>query len=409
MDNESQEESPDEFMDSKTWEESLDKWMQDSESDDQHVLVRKPISWWIFFPFAGLSITDQYPELAKPVFGDVAIISKKHMESVLRRSLSKHMPKENFEQLMEWVQNSFVEGVQEVFQSYLAVRQTGILDSDNETTHKPDKLALEAKKRASEISSLLTLFFLANGTSGETCGLVEQIQIAMPQNITILGADYGGSFKFSNYPLNHSLASSPILDSESSLHMSSQELSNILTQNGFDNFYQIMSSPKRLVPKSSHNSIVQSSLRLSESVLSANFSTRLLGAITAIEILLTKEITPFKVTKHRVKTLLGESLCTQYKLENVFTTRNNYVHDGKEIEEDMSTKAIALALACILSYSDIAHLFSSKDNILAYLDFISTSEEIVSEWNQQEQQSFQNLLRHAQNRQLFPFVIKPTQ
>ncbi len=42
-------------------------------------------SWWVFFPFKGLDISDEQPDLEAPLFGDATIISKKHMVQLVPR------------------------------------------------------------------------------------------------------------------------------------------------------------------------------------------------------------------------------------------------------------------------------------------------------------------------------------
>lgn len=363
-------------------------------------------SWWVFFPFVGLNITDQEIGLDNPIFGDVAILSREHMEAVLRRNMSNLIPDGRLEQIIEWVKNpSFIEAQKDVVQSYLAVRRMGALEKNVDSVRNVDKPAIEAKKRAEEISALLTLIFLSCGMSGETCGLLEQIQFRTAQSITMISANYDGEFKFSNYPLNHSLSSSPVLlDSKSSIQISSNELKALLEQAEFSSFSSIMLNSKR-IPKTSRQVLVQSCIRLTESVLSPSFSTQLLGAITAIEILLTfNSDSKFETIKKRTEILLGEKLYAQYETDLIFEARHEYVHKGKDVSRNISAKALALAFSCILSYSDIAHLFKRTEKISAYLDFLGASEKIKSEWDLEQQQIFQNMVKHTINRQALPFV-----
>lgn len=354
-------------------------------------MKNKSTAWWVFFPFTGLDITDKKNGLISPIFGDVAIVSKKHIGQIIQNlKLDEHMPSENAEFIADMIENPVDE-----FQSYIAVRRTGILNAD-EYLSKP---ALEAKERAEQIAALLALVFLARSTSRKTCGLVEQIHSRV-QSISMLDLENGGfSHSFS------SVSNSSVLDAGNLIEISAKELTSILEKEEFKSLAQIILLQKSSLSKSLRNTTIQSSVRLMEAVHSPKFSTMLLGAVTAIEMLITDQPTDYKIIKNRITTLVGKHLSSLYDLEKIMETRHEYVHKGKEVSDDkIATKALALALSCILAYSDIVTSFKLKSDLLSYFDFVIASGKIENNWSSTQKKNFQTLLQKATHRREFSFA-----
>lgn len=347
-------------------------------------------AWWIFFPFAGLDVIEDQNGLASPIFKDVAIVSRKNIRKIVQQlNLQQDMPSENAEFILDMIENPVEE-----FQSYIVVRRTGEMQSD-EYLSKP---ALIAKERAEQVAALLALVFLARGTLGKTCGLVEQIHFNM-QSITMLNLE-NGSFKHSF----NSSSNSYLLDNFNSIKIRRENLLNILAEDDFKGLSEIILPQKSSLPKSIRNAVIQSSVRLTEAIHSPKLSTKLLGAVTAIEILLTDQPTDYKTIKNRISALLGSDLSNQYNVEIILKTRHEYVHEGKEVlNEKTPVNAVALALSCILAYLDIVKLFSVKSSLLTYLDFTTTGIKIQNELDVIQKDSFPILVKPIKHRKKFSF------
>lgn len=111
--------------------------------------------WWIFYPVKGLNITDETRDLESPMFQDATIISRRHFIQYERNS-------EDVDHVAD---------LRKDFQSYIAVRRTGVLRSSES---RPSVIQASSK-RAQCIGALLGLTRLAENPTGRTCCLIDQV------------------------------------------------------------------------------------------------------------------------------------------------------------------------------------------------------------------------------------------
>jgi len=108
--------------------------------------------------------------------------------------------------------------------------------------------------------------------------------------------------------------------------------------------------------------------------------------------------------KRRVGALLGPETTQQYMLDLVMKARHLYVHRGKDVpESELPIGALALALACVFRYAEVASMFANKDALLKYLNLIYAADEASPNWSEAEQQAFGSMVLHERVRYDFPF------
>jgi hypothetical protein len=129
----------------------------------------KSKTWWIFHPLKGLDITDEFHDLDSPMFQDATIISRKHIRQIIANKMK--LNEKNQHEIISLFDPDPRFDWGEGFQSFIAIRRTGVMNSRN---FRPP-LVKDSYARAQRIGALLGLILLAENSHGETCCLVEQL------------------------------------------------------------------------------------------------------------------------------------------------------------------------------------------------------------------------------------------
>jgi len=351
--------------------------------------------WWIFFPLKGFTLTNKRHDLRKPIFGDVTIVARDHMENIVSLlNLNKMISKQHNHEsdVLYMLQNATLG---EDFQSFISVKRSGRV----KTRELRSSMVVAAESRAYEIAALLTLAFLYQNKLGGTCGLVEQLH-RRRKSIAMLELE-GGGFAFQSGGEFGQM----ILNERYNIRMSRAELKKLLYQRKFSGLTNVLLRQRQNLGKSLRNAVTQSALMLADSVHAVNPSSQLLGSVTAIELLLADLGDSYEKIKGRLSALVGRDLVDRYDAEMVFQTRHHFVHKGERLKARIvALRAIALALLGLLNYADTAPAFSTKSDFLHYLDFISSADRLSKKWNSDEKIAFSFLVKHKRQKHKFAFV-----
>jgi hypothetical protein len=138
-------------------------------------------------------------------------------------------------------------------------------------------------------------------------------------------------------------------------------------------------------------------MRISECLHTARPSSQLLGAVTAIEILLQDQAEGYKVLERRLLALLGDTAKQTFSIEEILRARHEYVHKGIDCDNfHVAAKAISLSICALLVFASVATKLSSKVAILRYLDMIFLAE-------QQGEEVLKTLINHERSIPTFAF------
>ncbi len=350
---------------------------------------------WVLFPLRGLDITDEQHDLFQPAFGDFTVVSKNHIRQIIKLlNLSKDPVhgEQNEHDTIYMVENATF---REDFHSFIAVRRRGNFSIKNPMP----KWVKDAKARSYQIAALFTLVLLAESASGETCGLVEQLH-KQTQSTIMFDID-NGEFMFQSGGRYH-LRIQPLHEA---IILSLNELKQTLYKAQYQHLTNALLPQRSLLPKSLSRAITQAAVRLSDAIHSVTPSSQLLGAVTAMEILLASQSEKYESLTNRLSALLGNESLIQHDVETVLQSRHLYVHQGQEIEEiEISLKAVGLALSSLLHYAKIAPLFSGKDELVNYLDFIHSGDNLSAHWDEVQQRTFHDLQEHERKTVELPFL-----
>lgn len=362
------------------------------EVEDHGYVANKP--WWVFFPLKGLEITDPKHDLKTPLFGDTTVIARSQMKRIvpLLKLNKRHAPGHDHEadilHLVTWAGG-------EEYSSYVAVKRTG------QAGHgvNDNRLADAAEDRAFVVAAVLSIVFLAESRRGETCGLVQQLH-RRKRDLAMLEINEGG-FVYQGGGGQSRI----ILDRKFNIQVSRSQLKNLLRQDRYQGLANTVLIQQPELGKSLRNANVQSALRLADAVHAISYSSQLLGAVTAIEILVAEMGDSYDTIKKRLCVLIGDDAVNLYQADAIFQARHRYVHKGEEVElYDLATNAVALALQSLLNYSNASFKFRSKLEIVQYLDFVALSNRISSIWNEAQQRSLVRLLKHSPKLYSLAFV-----
>lgn len=317
----------------------------------------------MLYPFRGLDITDDDHDLAdpNPLFGDASIVSKAQLPKLVDRvELVSILGTKKLPAIVDEEQGVTTDEA-ENFNSLIAVRVWG---PSRLSTEMRAELAHDADRRSYQVASLITLVILGHWLLSNTTALVSQLHRGRRTRVMYnLESEYF-------YGKVSAVQSFAALSVDSALKFSRQELMKLLRQEEFVGLTEVLGQPtQRAEPL--RQAIQAASVRLAEAVHSIVPSSQLLGAVTALELLLTSD-QRYKTTKRRITALIGDQ-AREFRVNEIVDARNQYVHYGKEVtDEPLARNAVYLALACLLRYSNLASEFQNKEDLFQYLDFVAS-------------------------------------
>ncbi|WP_110515687.1 hypothetical protein [Herpetosiphon llansteffanensis] len=345
------------------------------------MLPRPPATpWWVFKPIAGIDLTGDSTKLFNaPIFGDALIINHadllQHLDEVKSGSrIADHQG------------------------SYLGIRQSGVINTewfDEERSN--EHFMLQVTIRQQQIAGFLSIMGLIQPKDVYRCGLAhdfleqeDHFVLYNPINQQRLSSWSGGiSLETFTRSANYDI-----------LEWSYSQFEANCSNACLNSLWRSMHSNAQ---NSVQITLRQAVARLYKSIMATTYTDQLLGAITALEILLTNDHrrTPYKKIKERVRTILGIELTDHYALERVFESRNNYVHRGTDlVERTIPLQALGLAVATLLRYADACIGYTTKDLLLSDIDRRLQK----NRTNTSQQEQLHHLIDQPYNIPLFNYI-----
>ena len=352
--------------------------------------------WWFLYPFCGLELTDEHHDLnsPEPLLDDATIVSKKHIPKIVENVVTLRA--------VSRLQGSFVVGeMKELardddsdFNSFIPVRRWGDIRSKNVDRNR---ILSEADLRAYEVSALISLVVLGHWMQPRTTALAEQLHRGTRSQMIV--SLETGKYQF-NVRHKQSFAA---LSSNSALVLSRQELRDLLNQKEFRGFTRAFERSSGY-HESIWRAVRQAAVRLADALHTVDCVSQLLGAVTALEIMLLGPEARYPLLEHRRQALLGATATKNYQVEVVLNARHAYVHKGlNNVDQALASRAVYLSLSCLLRFSQVASLFSNKDQLWSYPDFAYEGQSRYSIWTDAERASFSNLLKFDCDESVFPY------
>ncbi|GAA5531285.1 hypothetical protein [Herpetosiphon gulosus] len=263
-------------------------------------------TWWVIFPVRGLTLANRTHDLDKPLFGDATFLSAQHLRTVGRKNALFAM-----HDIITLLPNKPMRG-----DTYLAVcRRASLAVIDDDAVY--DALIMQAKERAEQLIAALAVMIFAQRADGTTIGLLEQ-SYSRFQFLSIFGREHGGWVHSMN-----GMDAARTIPGHEQIVWTRRELRQWLRNPWWYGLVASAINPVNAIPRSFRNALTQASIRLAEAFNSPTRSTQLIGAVTALEVLLsyTNQGTGFSTIEQRIDALLGSSWATRLRVKDVFHAR----------------------------------------------------------------------------------------
>jgi len=140
------------------------------------------------------------------------------------------------------------------------------------------------------------------------------------------------------------------------------------------------------LPKDVRHAVSNAASHLSRSCHEWSESSRLLIAITSIEMLMSVDVdSSYAKLQNRIEALIGADSAEEIKLAQIFSSRHQFVHNG--IECASSKQALRLAATCLINFTNLGvHLLSAsvpegmglRNLCLQYLDMLYQAQRLES-------------------------------
>ena len=354
---------------------------------------------WAFFPLKGLDVLNKTADLDRPMFGDATILSLAHIPSLLSL-LSKSMKGSAASDLSQTTKSilDYVNSVEE-FQSFVVVRRTASTPAPRSQSGplSQEQWFVSARRRACLIASLISLVLLARSKRGRTCGLVEHLGRSS-ENFFVMDFDVG-TWAFQGGGGGGHM----IYAREQTVRLTRAKLLAAVGAKSFRVLSSVCLLRRDKLPKSLGNSIAEATLTLGIAVHSEMPERRLLGAVTAMEILLSDDLGRYETTERHLEILVGEKSRHSFRAKEVFRSRHAYVHRGQRISDPtLPLAATRLALLCLVRFAQCAPRFRSRTEMMDYLDMTSKTQSIS--WNSEQKTGLRKLTKLSTTPLKFPFL-----
>ena len=368
---------------------------QDAEGREEE---KEEADWWMFYPLCGIDVTDARHGLRKPLFGDVTLVSKRHLREVIAL-MPHHEGSQESKAKHDASLASYMKQMadEESAEAFLAVRRRG--SGDEESDHHEPAVVYEARERAYEVASLLAVVTLASDDTQMACGLAEQIY-RRPEHLAMLDIE-GGWYSLRRSFVNPASLFTPEVDRS----LSRAALKRLLLRRPFAPLTGVLLTKDSLLPDSLRRSIKQAVLRLADAIHGPTNTAQLLGAVITLELLFrVSDQERYQVNTQRLVAFLGKPAADRFEIEEIFGARHKFVHEGREVgQEHLAYQAVVLALLCLIRYATAVASFRSKQGFVGYLDFLYQAERQAEQWDDKGRKVVKRLLRHDREAFQLPF------
>jgi hypothetical protein len=343
-------------------------------------MLQRYATWWMLFPITGLEVADDSTGFDSPCFGDATVFSKAVMPQAVAqlRLNERSTPGHDHEKDVVWLLNNAA--FRQEFHSFLAIRRSGTRGGDLPSARDERPWIDDSALRAYELSALLTLVMLSESADSRTCGLSEQLRRSSG-TVTALDLEEGG-FVYQT----RGVRSYGIVDEKARAILSRAENVGMLARSEYVSLADGIVPQVNVLPKSLRHAVRQAAVRLADAVHSNTLATQLLGAVTALEILVAADSSDsYEMARARIAALLGAPYAEKLHVSAVLSARHRYVHRGEEPTDlRLARNAIAIALLALLRYGKAASQFAGRNALIQYLDFVVKAATVRVQFSREE-------------------------
>jgi len=346
-------------------------------------------AWWAF-GLVGLSVTTEPDWLETPVFGDATLVSREVVkESILGDpGISDETKKRSL-----WLLGLDRAAVLEpdlarheyryvVPSSFVLVRRRG------EQTDRA--IYSKAYQRASEVCALVSVIAMTLEDSARTLAFAGQPPdpmlgpracFAAGENLQLMGMGL--------HPYRYFPAPVPL---GGDFHLSRSALLSPFNMGFHKELWKIVVERDVAVALGLRKVVVGALLRLFEAIHAPSFESRLMGAITSIEILLSDR--NWETLKKRVVALLGTGSLSTYGVDELFRLRHAVVHERGDVSHLQALLAVGMAMSSLFTVALLSYSVIHVQGLHRYLDFVAAAQAADEVFSERERLLLDKVLFH---------------
>ena len=308
---------------------------------------------WDYFPIRGLEITTDAATLSPMLFGWATIVSREDLIHFVREMPFAKAGRDTTAMRM-------VESMTgEEDSSYILIKGIGRTSSERD---------INTEKRSFEIASVISLIILARESWRFSCCLAGQVTYT-PRYFNIRINTHSGLSQLKQGLLTrafiHHIPDPPI-------RLSRTALADLLVDSPFGDLSKIVLFRDKSVDTSFHRVLSTAATLLYETINTTIPESQLIGAVTAMEVLLAISQTRFETIQFRVRLLLGEKPYDYYGADRIFKSRHAFVHEGSQGSASDVANGMVLAVSALAAVARIARDFPSHGAMIEYMEFMES-------------------------------------
>lgn len=350
---------------------------------------------WYLFGLHRLQVEADKDGFNNPLFGDATLISPEAVESMLTSRYSSNevqpvMAAAGIYELTTAIDTSSVPYDNKIIEQspdcFVAVQR--------EVRPEPGTLAEVPWYRALEIISMIAIAYAADTSQITTFAGSELAKTQTPVRILsqpIFSGD--GDFlttqhtvQIATYPLDtEKYSKEEIRSALETGHLLKSHSGNYWSIHKKIPFIRIMTDPRR---NSIEKLVVDAARHLYRSYHVQDPGHQLSGSVGVLEILLVEQ-SDFKKLEKRLLTLVPFDGDTPKKIQQLFSDRHRYVHQGEDILKGSAVGGLGIASIVLHVYAGVTQNFQNKFSLLNYLDFLDMAKSNSESWSAEQKQDFQ--------------------
>lgn len=346
---------------------------------------KQAVEEWYFFGMYGMVLSDERLALADNLADDVALLSRVHLgtlrinrefgDGYIAKTIAQHKEVKDCE-------------------TFLGIRVKGYRpcesneESDDEV-NKPDQSYSKAYYRARLVSALLTFCDILKGRS--PCALAEDRIQQVRTVFALSDGDWSTRSGLRGMAMSWGRQRCPISLATLRAELGVAPISLLREM--------ILSRKSNGLHLSLRKAIENAALALYAAMHVCLEDLQVIGSMKTLELLLRKtQRETYQTIRNRVTALIGAKVAAHYKADDLFSSRHDFAHHNVEARGLRNTDgapAMRMALHCLVRYIEAAEKSHSRDNLIAYLDFVHRADELNAMQPVEKQLDIKAFLRNA--------------
>lgn len=355
--------------------------------------------WWLF-GVRGIVLSDETSWIESPLLGDATLMPREPVVAALAdESTATDYPLRRrvagMLHLAPGSEDDVVKSVAPLVEpadSFVAVRRAGRpTDRDAHT---------DAFARAREVLAVLSLIIFGSNPDATSIGFSGQFRDGKLGARVALSGDGRNVIGFAVQPYVYYPMAMP---EGKILRVTRKGVEGQLQHLFHRDLWALATRRAPDVNRSFQAIILRAATRAFDAIHAPTFDARLLGAVTAVEILVGDQSGGWNSLKQRVRALLGKGH-EAFRADEVWSARHAYVHDGAEISPVAALLSCGLAASVLFHVAALAGRCKTRDALISYLDLLVAVDRTSALWAGGAESPLKTIQLHLRGPHIFPWL-----